>query len=130
MSQSQVTIVVDPGVSTGVAVFRHKSLVTSFTCQPPFDQLWRTIKRFAQQPGTVLSLVVEEPPASGHQMESTDLYKQLQLADCHSVRPSEWKGHPAARLLQGDHPATKHERDVIQLGRYWLRTHASKTPTV
>lgn len=124
MSKSPVTIIVDPGVQTGVAVFRRKVLVTSFTCDPPFSELWRTISRFAKQPGTDVTLVVEEPPGGGHQPETTDLYKQLELADCFTVRPTEWKGHPASRLLQGDHAATKHERDAIGLGRFWLNTNA------
>lgn len=123
MSKSPVTIVVDPGVATGAAVFRRSVLVTSFTCEPPFNLLWSTLKRYANEPGTNVVIVVEAmPEVQRHRPETADLQKQLELAGCELVRPSEWKGHPAARLLQGDHPATKHERDAIRLGRYWIAT--------
>jgi hypothetical protein len=38
----------------------------------------------------------------------------------HWVRPTDWKLHPSANLVLGDAPATRHERDAIQMGRWFL----------
>ncbi len=123
MSKSPSTIVIDPGASTGVAVFEGEKLLSSFTSKPPFDELWLLLAEWAKS-DVPINLVCEQPPANPrHQSETTDLHKQLELAGCHFVRPSEWKGHPQAKLLDGDTPGTIHERDVIRLGRYWLHKH-------
>lgn len=127
MSKSQVTIAVDPGASTGVAIFRHSHLVVSFTTLPPYNELWTTLRRFGTEAGTKVSVVCERAPAQHrHNPESVSLQAQLELAECHLVSPSEWKGHPKARIREGDHPATKHEREAIGLGRYWIGTQNAR----
>ena len=114
-----VLVSIDPGLSTGVAVFVNGTFAYSFTSQPPHDDLRRTLVGLRSND----DVVCEKGPSIRRQAETCAPVEALvtELVDnVQWVRPTAWKPDPKAEVQPGDSPGNKHERDAIRLGRYWL----------
>lgn len=113
-------IAIDPGLSTGVAQFGSKGeLLSSFTSTPPNDRL----RLFLQVVPDAVIVCEQGPSFSRRQQEACEPVEALVRAsppDVHWIRPTTWKPSPAAKLLSSDNPSTKHEKDAIRLGRWFL----------
>lgn len=114
-----VLVVIDPGMSTGVAVFVDGRLNHSFTTLAPHDRLRRTLSALRDED----EVVVEKGPAIRRQAATCEPVEALatELApNIQWVRPTAWKPDPHAITWPSDNPSTRHERDAIKLGRHWL----------
>lgn len=114
-------IVVDPGVSTGVAMFDDHGRAKSFTTRAPFDELRNLIQAHADA-----NVVAEDAPETHrHHSQPHATVAGILTSEGRGVfwiRPTSWKRHPQARLSgrDFDEAATEHERDAIRLGRWYL----------
>lgn len=120
-------VVVDPGLSTGVAYFEGNLVVENFTTSAPHTQLESYLRAIKEQNGTLEVLCEQGPTNHRRQADACVPVETIvkQEADViHWVRPSDWKGHPAATLRASDRPATRHERDVLRMGRWFLATRS------
>lgn len=112
---------VDPGQSTGVAIFSNGHLVRSFTSVAPHTTLRRELHALADHD----EVVCEKGPALRRQAATCEpveaIIREHALSRTSWVRPTEWKPNPEAVLLDSDTPGTKHERDAIRMGRWHLR---------
>lgn len=113
-----VLVSIDPGLSTGVAVFVDGRLNHSFTSAPPHDRLRRTLSALRSED----EVVCEKGPAIRRQAATCEPVEALvtELAPALAwVRPTSWKPNPDAVVWPTDRPGTRHESDAIKLGRYW-----------
>lgn len=121
-------ISIDPGVSTGVAVFKHTKLLETWTFEAPYDELRALLRRSLREHGEALHVVVEKgPEMRRHLNREVQLLEQLvreEVLKLYWVRPSRWKPHPASRLPAEDVAliGTVHTRDAARMGRYFLTT--------
>lgn len=116
----RVLIAIDPGYSTGVAVFINERLIEVFTSTTPHARLRNAL---AMNNGEVICEVGPLGRSDWAQKEVEDLVR-LKRETCHFrlswYRPSDWKPHPASRT----HPreGNRHERDAVGMGRYHIAT--------
>jgi hypothetical protein len=105
-------IAVDPGHSTGVAIFEGTSLLRTLTTTAPHAGLRDLIKG--------CTVVCERGPKNRKQADTCSdveaIVNEVAL-DVVWVRPSDWKGHPATRQAEASLPV--HERDAASIG-YWF----------
>lgn len=114
-------VVIDPGPSTGVAEFAGTTLVGTFTTQTPHTTLRKRLRNLREtHPG--LAVVCEEGPQIRHLAEACERVEALVREESESiywVRPSQWKGHPAAKL-NGLKMLTRHEADAVCIGNWFI----------
>jgi hypothetical protein len=122
-------LAVDPGKHTGVALIGPEGVVWVVTCERPYDALRSALREYGHQ----ASVVYEETPGvHSHRNEDQREIETLILEVCHpdnvfTVRPSEWKKHPKARLSAGDEGIclTKHDKEAASIGTYFYRQRKS-----
>jgi hypothetical protein len=122
-------LVIDPGLRTGLAFFKDGTPEWSLTSEPPHDLVTKMIEGL-QDAHTTLEVVCEEGPVNHRRQaqacEPVERIVRHTAKIIHWVRPSEWKRHPSARIEDGDNPQSRHERDVLRIGRWFLATRASE----
>lgn len=115
-------ISIDPGPSTGIAEFEGSDVVATTTTQEPHDLLRQRLRVLNREhPG--LTVVCEQGPKIRHYADACAEVEAIvrQEADAiYWVRPSQWKPHPSAKLEEDDPIQTRHERDAVKLGRYFI----------
>lgn len=118
------TIAIDPGVTTGVAVFDDDDLlVRTFACRDPYLELVQELT--ARHDATV---ILERPPTGKkHQPEATDrvigLVTRYAPSSPTLIAPAAWKSHPAGfrgRKRSEASQRTVHELDACGIGAYWI----------
>lgn len=113
-------IAIDPGESTGVALFIGPRLVSVETTSSPHDEIRALLRTY------IGATVVRETAPTVHRHNAECIEEVEQVIDTHAtgpvypVNPSQWKGHPFATLRGTDDPVNAHERDVVRLGRWFL----------
>lgn len=120
-------LAVDPGVHTGIVLATRQDIVWAQTLLIPdnTDELLSTVKNYSDTP-----CVSEEAP-SLHAHESHVYGQVLEILRAHPdvtfLTPSQWKGHPSARLSASDKAVcrSKHEREAAGLGRRFLAMRRS-----
>jgi hypothetical protein len=118
-----ITVALDPGSTTGVAVFSDGGLVDTFSTVAPHEGLRERLDRLDPD-----DVVCERGPSLRRQPEACAPVERLVIElfgeIVQWVQPSSWKNHPDARLME-----SQHERDAARMGRYWLasRTGAERS---
>lgn len=106
-------IAVDPGHSTGVAIFEDGRILRTLTTTAPHDDLRDLIAG--------CTVVCERGPKNRKQADTCSdveaIVNEVAL-DVVWVRPSDWKGHPATR--QADQSLPVHERDAASIGWWFI----------
>lgn len=115
-----VLISIDPGLSTGVAVFRDGEFVRSYTSEAPHTTLRMEVGSLVWPD----EVVCEKGPTN-HRRQAAACEPVEAIVDRSPVhvswiRPSSWKRTPDAVLLDTDTPRNIHERDAIRMGRWRL----------
>jgi len=114
-------IAIDPGMSAGIAMFDHREfLVRVFTSKHPHAPLREVLLANAD----VLVVCERAPRLRRRQPSTTEFVEALVARFANKrvdVRPTDWKGHPGARLMRPDYDAasTVHERDAVSIGRWF-----------
>jgi predicted RNase H-like nuclease (RuvC/YqgF family) len=113
--QPQRTLVaIDPGHTTGIAIFHDDELVHVLTSESPHEALGDIVRD--------KEVVCEQGPVNRDHnadacVEVETIVKQ-ESATTHWVRPADWKCHPASRTEPKE--GNRHERDAIGMGRVFL----------
>lgn len=111
-------IAVDPGESTGVAVLDGEVVLATMTVSEPFGPLRNVLRDFFQ-----FEVVCEQPPPNPpHNLDvmvRVLSVVQEEVSRVAYVRPSQWKGHPAATLMESDTCRSIHEKDALRLARWY-----------
>lgn len=126
--------VIDPGESTGVAVFTLRRLSPQLVTSALIDHF--TVGQDEYGLGMIRDkireadeVLAEEGPLRRHSPRACIRVEQV-IRDAahekpvHWIRPTEWKPHPAASLEPQDEPQTIHESDVIRMGRWFINTRS------
>lgn len=117
---------IDPGLSTGVALFQNGQYLRSFTSYPPHDQLASLLGCLRKDD----EVVAEKGPTNHRRQaaacEPVERLVHEVVVPVSWVRPTQWKGTPSACLRTSDKPGTKHEKDAIRIGR-WHLAHVGAT---
>lgn len=127
-------ISLDPGITTGVALFKYQDLQEVWTFKPPYDALRALLRRSVRAHGERLQVLVERgPTASRHNVREVAQVEQVireETLKLYWVFPSTWKPHPAAKLRDDDAALVLesrladsiHAKDAVRMGRYFLAT--------
>lgn len=112
---------IDPGLSTGVAIFDNGKFVRSYTTHAPHDRL-RLELQSLERPDEV---ACERGPSNHRrQAQACEPVEAIVAESCSVdvvwIRPTEWKGTPDAILAPSDSPSNKHERDATRMARWKL----------
>lgn len=120
----RLTLVFDPGYSTGVALLSNADVV--FTCTLDVDTLnkFLDVVLFIHGPDNdfIDDVVIETGPQYHHSNPLTrrvQAFLEQEFPEAHLIQPSQWKKHPASRNVPGK---TQHEKDAAGLGRWFYTT--------
>lgn len=119
--EGEILFSIDPGEATGVAMFRGSRLALCLTVDGP-----RSLR--------ILRRLMDEHPEADYVLEAQnhrgknptagdavrELVRRLARTEVHTLRPTDWKGHPKAVLLSTDNTGSRHERDAVKMGRRFL----------
>lgn len=122
-------VVIDPGLGTGMAYFRDGKAIWCITTSPPHTDLAKRLRKM-QETVPTLEVVCEQGPTNHRRQAEACAPVEHMVRDeakvLHWVRPSDWKKHPKAVVRPEDPmPRTRHERDVLRIGRWFLATRLS-----
>lgn len=118
-------LAIDPGVETGIALLSGEgTIVWTLTTRSPHSGLSNALNQYHDA-----SVVIEEAPLRGHYKHA---FLEVRAIVEHNaanyerslawVLPSHWKGSPRSRLDPAAKAmcTTKHEREAVGLGRWYL----------
>lgn len=114
-------IAVDPGETTGIAVFHNSRCIATFTDGPGDDVLSYALWKWADA-----DLVVERGPRNRSLNSAACSKVEHKLASTKRritwILPAEWKPSPMATLARAPWvtPTTRHERDAVKMGNYYI----------
>lgn len=120
-------IVIDPGGTTGIAVFHNSKCTETHSAEHSDGVLEDVLFRHMYY-----DLVVEQGPTNrAHYAEPC---RKIEQKLRHSGRritwvlPAQWKPSPMATMARSPWvmPLTKHERDAIRIGNYYVACMESR----
>ncbi len=120
-------VAIDPGSSTGIAVFIGDTLQSVNTTQAPHDELRVLLRDLKFRHAHDVVVVCEQGPVNRLQADTCAAVEQIVEQEANTiewVRASQWKGTPTGTTEHSDVVTNRHERDAVCIGRWFLRRKA------